>query len=224
MKRLIIICEGETEKAFCNTILSPYFINKGIFIEAPLIKHSNGGIVRWEKLKKQIETTLVHEPSAYVTMLIDYYGLYHKYGFPGWTEAEQIVDKNDRMKYLENQMFADINEKVRYRFVPYLQLHEFEGILFCNVDVFKQIIPANELLGMEELEQVVADYPNPEMINTCKETSPSHRLQRIILGYNKIVYGNIIAECIGLTTIRQKCPLFDSWLTFLEQLPELKMK
>lgn len=224
MKRLIIICEGETEQAFCNTILSPYFINKGIFVEAPLIKHSNGGIVRWEILKKQIETTLLHEASVYVTLLIDYYGLYHKYGFPGWTEAEQIVDKNDRMNYLESQMSADINEKVRYRFIPYLQLHEFEGILFCNVDVFRQIIPANELLGMEELEQVIADYPNPEMINTCKETSPSHRLKRIILGYNKIVYGNIIAESIGLTTIRQKCPRFDSWLTYLEQLPELRMK
>lgn len=224
MKRLIIICEGETEQGFCNTILSPYFFNKGIFVEAPLIKRSNGGIVRWEILKKQIETTLAKEPSAYVTMLIDYYGLYHKFGFPGWSDSEQIVDKNDRMKYLENQMSVDINEKVRYRFIPYLQLHEFEGILFCNVDVFKQIIPANELLGMEELEQVIAEYPNPEMINTCKETSPSHRLKRIILGYNKIVYGNIIAESIGLTTIRQKCPRFDSWLTYLEQLPELRMK
>lgn len=221
MKRLIVICEGETEQGFCNTVLSPYFLSKSILVDAPLIKHSNGGIVRWEIIKKQIETTLVKESSAYVTLLIDYYGLYKKYEFPGWTDAEQIVNKYDRMNYLETQMSEDINERVRYRFIPYLQLHEFEGILFSNVEVFKQIIPAEELIGWDELVQVIADYPNPEMINTSKENSPSHRLQRIIHGYNKIVYGNILAESIGLSTIRQKCPRFDSWLNSIELLPEL---
>lgn len=54
MKRLIIICEGPTEKEFCKDVLSEYFLAKVINLECPTIKHSNGGIVPWSILKKQI--------------------------------------------------------------------------------------------------------------------------------------------------------------------------
>ena len=54
MKRLIIICEGPTEQAFCNDLLRDYFQSKDIILEAPTIKHSNGGIVAWDTLRKQI--------------------------------------------------------------------------------------------------------------------------------------------------------------------------
>ena len=83
MKRIVIICEGETEQEFCDKSLSNHFNPKDIYIQAPRIKHSNGGIVRWDRLKRQIETTLREDRQAYVTLLIDYYGLYEKYKFPG---------------------------------------------------------------------------------------------------------------------------------------------
>lgn len=59
MKRVIIICEGETEREFCKNVLAPHLIHNNIFIQAPLIKRSMGGIVRWSILKKEIETPLV---------------------------------------------------------------------------------------------------------------------------------------------------------------------
>ena len=124
------------------------------------------------------------------------------------------------MRFLETQMQLDIDEDLRYRFIPYIQLHEFEGLLFCDVDVFKQVIPQEELVGMQELVEVISGNPNPEMINNSPETSPSHRLLRIIKGYNKIVYGNIIAETIGIETIRTKCPRFNEWLTQIENITE----
>jgi hypothetical protein len=46
MKRIIIICEGPTEQAFCKTNLQVHFQTKGIYIQTPLIKHSRGGIVK----------------------------------------------------------------------------------------------------------------------------------------------------------------------------------
>ena len=79
------------------------------------------------------------------------------------------------------------------------------------------MIPEKELAGLQELQTVIADNPNPELINTKRETSPSHRLNRIIKGYNKIVYGNLIAERIGLVTIRSKCLRFNNWLNTLEK-------
>ncbi len=56
------------------------------------------------------------------------------------------------------------------------------------------------------------------MINNNRVTSPSRRLERVITGYNKIVYGDILAEAIGLSRIREKSPRFDNWIKTLEQL------
>lgn len=127
MKRVIIICEGETEREFCKNVLGPHLIQFEIFIQAPLIKRSMGGIVRWAILKKEIETHL-KESGVIVSTLIDYYGLYKKFNFPNWTESEGIENKNKRMDFLENSMKEDIADVNRNRFIPYLQLHEFEGV------------------------------------------------------------------------------------------------
>lgn len=218
MRRIIIICEGETEREFCTKILSPFFAKKQIHIQSPLIKKSMGGIVKWNELKKQILLHLKTEPTAYVTTLIDYYGLYSKHNFPNWNEAEAEQDKTKRMDILEQAMFEDINENFRYRYISYLQLHEFEGLLFNEIDIFHQQIPSSELVGEEELKEIFQQYDNPEMINDNRETAPSKRLDRIILGYNKIVYGCILAEAIGIERMRIKSPRFNNWLRKLEDL------
>ena len=218
MKRVVIICEGETEREFCKTLLATHFAKKDIHIQSPLIKRSMGGIVRWGILKKEVETYL-REKAVFVTMLIDYYGLYSKYHFPGWEESLRIVDKNDRMYFLEAAMQNDIKDSARHRFIPYLQLHEFEGLLFNDINIFYEQVPKEELVGIAELKQTFRDYPdNPEMINNNRETSPSHRLERIISGYNKILYGHYFAEAIGLDRMRNKSPRFHEWINRIERI------
>jgi Domain of unknown function (DUF4276) len=218
MKRVVIVCEGETEREFCKTLLATYFAKTDIHIQAPLIKRSMGGIVKWGILKREIETYL-RENDVYVTMLIDYYGLYSKYNFPEWGESLRITDKNERMEFLEGAMKNDIEASVRHRFIPYLQLHEFEGLLFNDIDIFYEQVPKQELVGIAELKKTFKDYPdNPEMINNNKETSPSHRLERIILGYNKILYGHYFAEAIGLDKIRNKSPRFNKWMNIIQAI------
>lgn len=68
------------------------------------------------------------------------------------------------------------------------------------------------MVGKAELKKTFDDYDNPEMINNNKETSPSHRLKRIIKGYNKVLYGHYFAEAIGIEQIRAKSPRFNSWI------------
>lgn len=170
-----------------------------------------GGIVRWAILKKEIETHL-QESNVIVSTLIDYYGLYQKYHFPNWVTGETIQDKNNRMDFLENAMKEDISDAVRHRFIPYLQLHEFEGLLFNEIQLFYDQIPQSELVGIAELKKTFADYDNPEMINNNPETSPSHRLKRIIKGYNKPLYGHYFAEAIGIDQIGAKSPPFNQWV------------
>lgn len=212
MKRIIIICEGQTEKQFCNDILSPFFLNYDIYLVAPLIKHSLGGIVPWNLLLKQITTHLKSDSSAYVTSFIDYYGIKDSFGFPLWEESKRISDINDRVTALEKAMRNSVDEEERMRFLPYLQLHEFEALLFSNIDIYKDIIPAEDLIDVKYLTKTERDFDNPELINSSSQTSPSHRLERIIKGYDKIVYGTYIADCIGLNRIRERCPRFNKWI------------
>lgn len=211
MKRIIIICEGQTEKEFCQKVLEPYLRPFGINIQAPLIKKSMGGIVPWPNLKKEIEIYL-NEPKVVVSTFIDYYGLREKLDFPEWENAHKIVDKNERISFLENAMKADIVDNKQFRFLPYMQLHEFEGLLFNNIRIFYDQFLLAELIGIEELKSTFAEYENPEMINNTRETSPSHRLERIIKGYNKPIYGSCIAEAIGIERIRAKSPRFNEWV------------
>lgn len=173
-----------------------------------------GGIVRWSVLKREVETYL-KESNVIVSTLIDYYGLYKKHDFPSWAESEKIADKNKRMDFIEEAMKNDINDEIRYRFIPYLQLHEFEGLLFNNIQLFYDQIPESELVGINELQQTFADYDNPEMINNIPTTSPSNRLKRIIKGYNKTLYGHYFAEAIGINNMRTKSPRFNEWINLL---------
>lgn len=212
MKRVIIVCEGQTEQEFCEKVLSPYCIERGVYIQSPLIKKNNGGIVQWYVLKKQIENHLKQDSTAYVTLLIDYYGLYKKHEFPGWDKSLIISNKNDRLHFLEQHMRNDIDPKIKHRFIPYMQLHEFEGLLFNNINTFLEQFNSDEIVGINELQTIFDEYPNPEMINDSKETAPSKRLLRIIKGYDKVVYGNILAEAIGLKNIMAKSPRFNDWV------------
>lgn len=216
MKRLIIICEGETEQEFCKDVLYSHFISKNIAIETPLIKKTMGGIVAWEYIKNQILLHLTED--VVVTMLIDYYGIKDYHNFPKWDESKAIVNKTDRMTFLENAMKEDIDDSVRFRFIPYIQLHEFEGLLFNNIDTFRRIIPENEFTDIRELESTINDNANPELINDGATTAPSKRLVRLISGYNKIVYGAILAQEIGLERLRAKAVRFDEWIVTLESI------
>jgi hypothetical protein len=214
MIRIIVIGEGPTEQVFCNDVLQQVFNAQNKFIETPKIKKSQGGIVPWSDLKKQVELHL-KESNVYVTTLIDYYGIYPYHEFPKWEEAKIIVDKSERITFLENAMKEEIDESVRYRFIPYIQLHEFEGLLFSDISVIEDNFDDDEFNDHDYLIETDSAYDNPEDINDGKTTAPSKRLIRIIDDYSKVVYGSLIAQEIGLEKIREKCPRFNNWIECL---------
>ncbi len=214
MKRLIIICEGQTEVEFCKSVLYNHFFNKNIIIQTPLIKKSGGGIVPWKDLKIEIQNHLL-EKGVFVTTFIDYYGIPDNYNFPKWEEAKKIHNKNQRIDLLENEMKKDVNHP---NFIPYIQLHEFEGLLFNNINVFDNNFKPSEMTSRQDLLSVINNFPNPELINNGVQTAPSKRLQRLISGYSKVFYGSMLAEEIGLNNIRRKSPRFNKWIDILERI------
>ena len=57
-----------------------------------------------------------------------------------------------------------------------------------------------------------------EEINSKRETCPSARLKALFPSYDKVLHGQQIADKIGIDTIRERCPRFNSWITRLEAL------
>lgn len=216
MKRLIIVCEGPTENEFCLEVLAPALLKSGIYIEAPLIKKSNGGIVPWPNIKRQIETHL-HEGDAFVSILVDYYGIKDSYKFPGWLESKGVSNLSERWRLLCDRMKSDIAPELASRFIPYMQIHEFESLLFSEIDVFKDNFDSKEM-DFSILEKAIQEFDNPEEINSRPTLAPSKRLITAIPAYDKVVYGNCIAMDIGLNKIMEKCPLFSQWISLLMTL------
>lgn len=215
MKRIIVVCEGPTEKEFCQDLLTPHFQKLNILIEAPTIKHSGGGIVPWRILKSQLENHLA-ECNAVVTTFIDYYGIKKDHEFPGWEAAQQAPHNIDKVHMIEQAMSEDIADKSRYRFIPHLQLHEFESLLFSDVDAFARNF-ADYDLDLAKLKKVVNEFSNPEDINNSPKTAPSVRIKGAVKSYTKVLDGNCIAMDIGLERMRQSCPHFNEWVSEMEK-------
>jgi len=207
MKTVIIICEGPTEEVFCRNLLSQYLQNS-CRIEIRLL----GGNCNWQRIKDMAEKALKQQKNALVTTFFDYYGVKTK-KFPNWKETVGINKTNvrERIEILESGMLEEIDSNLRYRFIPYVQLHEFEALLFNNIEVFDEMFEF-EQYDRAELLNVFNEFPDPEMIDQGTETSPSHRLIKIIPAYRKVIQGNAIAEKIGIEQIRQKNKHFNDWI------------
>lgn len=206
MKTIIIICEGETEVEFCS-LLNNFLGYENYRIESRNLE----GNCHWERIKNLVEKTLKSQKSAIVTTMIDYYGRKSK-TFPKQAEANNIKNNiRQKVDFLEQAMIDAIDSSLRDRFIPYLQLHEFEAMLFHNYQVFENNFGDDEC-KKNEIQKILQQFPDPEMINDSPLTSPSHRLENIIIGYNKITYGNLLAEIIGLRNVYSKNQHFREWV------------
>ena len=144
----------------------------------------------------------------FVTSLVDFYGFRGKGSATVEELEERIGEEVDR------QVARNWNQS---RLIPYVQRHEFEGLLFSDVSAFEGLLYATED-AIAELHAVRSSFLTPEDVNDSSETAPSKRIERVIPRYNKRVAGSHIAMAIGLPAIREQCPRFDRWLTQLESL------
>ena len=215
-KTLNIIVEGQTERDFVTQCIMPYFADRNIFNIRPITIETSpghkGGDVRYEgRFKPLVKTILRGKEDMFVTSLIDFYRL--RSDFPKYSEAQKITDKIKQVVFLEQACFSDIGD---LRFMPYIQLHEFEALLFTKWDGFAdfQISEGNK----RKIQKVINDFSNPEMINDRPEFSPSNRLKSLITPkYEKPFHGNYIALTNGFDAIMEKCPRFNQWVEILIQ-------
>ena len=102
----------------------------------------------------------------------------------------------------------------------YVQRHEFEGLLFSEVDAFADLLDLSAS-SMTSLYGIRAEFETPEDIDDGPDTAPSKRIMRLVPGYRKRTYGPLIAEKVGLETMRTECPRFHWWLHRLESVGDI---
>jgi hypothetical protein len=142
--------------------------------------------------------------------------------FPGWVDAEKLrSDPQSRVIRLEQELAADINPDPS-RFIPYIQLHEYEALIFVD-PARLGLFYSEQADAIAELQKIADAHPNPELIDDGKQTAPSKRIMAHLPDYEgaKPVVGPQIAEQIGLVALRAKCPHFNEWVFRLEQLRQL---
>jgi len=211
-RALNILVEGQTEKEFVTNLIYPYLLTCGISnVRTITIETSpgfKGGDVRYTaRYKKNIQKILRGHEDLIATSLIDYYRL--RNDFPNYVESRLLATPQQRIALIEQGCFEDINDT---RFIPYIQLHEFEGLLFSAPNGFQELFPDLSTANRNELIQTVQQFPNPE---------PSKRLERLIPNYAKPLYGGMIALENGFNVIMEKCPRFNEWITtIVERMQE----
>jgi hypothetical protein len=209
MTSLIVVVEGQTEEMFVRNVLGPYLCPSGDCLVIPI---QLNGIKPYGAVRKATLNAMkqhVRHLRACTTML-DLYAL--KKCFPGYTPPGAVADPYARTKQIEDAFGVDIAD---HRFIPYIQVHEFEALLFTDPSKFVISYP-NAQDGVSTLSAVADEFANPEYIDN--DNPPSKRIQAAVPSYDKAAAGPIIAQHIGLSVIRSKCPHFNDWLTKLESL------
>ncbi len=225
MTRILALVEGQTEENFVSQVLAPHLYAFGYTaVSARLLGNTRqrsrrGGIRQWASTRLDILKHLKEDSAAFVTTMVDYYGLPDTW--PGRRESANFSSLRERAAGVERAIQDDIASSLggdfeTQRFVPYVVMHEFEGLLFSDPIEFARNIGKPDL--SVSLQTIRAGFSSPEEINDSSETAPSKRVLGLYPGYQKPLMGVEAANAIGLDAIRRECPLFSEWIARLEQM------
>ena len=220
MIRLNVIAEGTSEESFVRLVLAPYLGERGIYTVARAVETSRrkgvvtrGGMTDYGRAKRDILRWLKQDKGAHVTTMFDLYAL--PKDFPGYLEV-QDQDPHSRASRLEKKFEEDVSD---LRFVPYLQVHEFESLLFSDVEVIDRELTVEEQPScLDQLKSIRDSFETPEHIDDGFETCPSRRLTKLFPRYQKVTDGIRVIEQIPVATLRTECNHFSAWLSRLEAL------
>jgi hypothetical protein len=222
MKRLYITAEGETEEAFAMSVICEHLVNydvnvlcRRILTKKDKLKSYRGGITNYSKAKNDIKRWMLEDQSneAVFTTMFDYYAL--PSNFPGFEEVKNLNNVYDKVLFLEEKMKDDIGDR---RFIPYIQLHEFESLIFSKIEYLEyEYLDRTE--EIQKLKKQLEEFNrNPELINDGRETAPSKRIEKLIPEYKKVFAGNNVAKLIGIEHMKNNCTHFRAWIEKLERI------
>jgi hypothetical protein len=222
MHRVLTVVEGFTERAIVEQTFAPYLGARGLSLHAKVIGKPGhkGGVRNFEAVRKEILALLKQERSSHVSTFFDYYGLPDN-----WPGVQQTKGKKAReiAAIVEIAMRGAVESKMDAsddpsRFVPYVQMHEVEALLFSDTDVMASVFERHDLQA--SLGRILQECGECEEINDHEATAPSRRIEKLFPAYRKgsgiRAHAPIILKRIGVDRLRQACPHFNEWIATLE--------
>src|SRR5262249_18012946 len=151
--------------------------------------------------------------TVFSTTMVDYYAL-PQTGTGAWPGRAQATGRptSEKAETVEAALNADIQVEMGQgsfpnRFIPFVMIHEFEGLLFSDCSALSQAFGRPELEAA--FRQVRENFDTPEDINDSPVTAPSKRVLEILPGYEKPLMGTLAVIEIGLQRICKECPHFN---------------
>jgi hypothetical protein len=186
------------------------------------LRQRRGGIRGWPSVRKDITNHLKQDSECIATTMVDYYALPQQ-GMGAWPGRAQamLAKSSKKASGVESALLDDVVSAMgrRFnpdRFIPFVVIHEFEGLLFSDCAAFSAGIGRPDL--EPEFRKIRNQFDNPEEINDSPLSAPSKRVEALVPGYDKPLFGTLAVLAIGLAHIREECPHFDGWLKQLEDL------
>ena len=220
MSRVLALVEGQTEQTFVREVLAPYLGAHQVFMTAALIGKPGhkGGVRRYAAVRQDFIAALKADSDRFCTTMFDYCGL--PSDWPNLSKAKK-QRRGVGVKLIEKALLQDVAKELgssfdAKRFLPYIQLHEFEALLFSDPDKLASVLGKPSL--STKLQSVVDECGDPEAIDDDPNTTPSKRIIHIARHFQKTLHGAIASGRIGLERMRNKCPHFDEWVKRLEAL------
>lgn len=227
MRKVYVVVEGQTERAVIQQAFAPDLANQGILLNPRIVGKpgKKGGDCRFSRVLPEICNLLLQESDSFVTTFFDYYALPNDW--PN-REASQVLSSyqqkaNEIEKGLREAALAQFKRIDPKRFVPYIQMHELEALLYADSKIMGDILGVDG----EKFQKILDEFNGQcEAINDSSVTAPSKRIMSLVPFYKKgssvNAHGWRILKQIGLQRIREQCPHFDGWITAIEQLPKVE--
>jgi hypothetical protein len=223
MRRVCVVCEGQTEETFVRQVLAPAFFPLSINLIGETIQTSpgnKGGALNYDRVKKHLVNRLRESSGPIVTTFFDYYRLDKR--FPGYEAANSKNGISNKLQFLNQALHADVVSAsgcVANRFIPHIQPYEFEALLFSDVHTLITIQP-NWTSKRQALQAVRDAASSPEHINDSPQTKPAAHLESHLKNpsFRKRLHGPIAAEKIGLHKIEAQCATFAVWVNTLRSI------
>lgn len=222
MKKIFVVTEGQSETNFVNKVMVPYFAGRCILIPITVVtkidvrigKMYKGGVANYNQIRKTLLKTLAlasKSGNAHVTTMFDFYGL--PTDVPGVADALKVNDPYEKVALIEGEILK-MEGYDGGLFFPYIELHEFEAMLFSDLSKLEEVYFEYDLSALRECGK---RQSNPELINDGIETAPSKRIINCVNCFDKANVGVDVLGKIGIEKIAKKCRHFSEWMKGIEE-------